>query len=204
MKLSPYRGDELETRTTYNYNSSENKFTFLWTEGDAVGIISSLGSQMKFPIKEEYYGQVEASFDGRGFALVSGTRYSSYCPFIPDYDIDPTAVPLDYTGQVQRGDNNTSHLGEYAFSAAIGEAPSSGMLYFNYLNIGSPHRYRMPVLPGSYSSLTISTDESKYVTKGTVNLNSEDEASLIAITPTETSESIRLDLEETTLCKPEG
>ncbi len=199
MKLSPYDGDGQDTRTTYYYNSADNLFTFLWAEGDAVGIISSEGSQMKFPIKEQYYGQVEASFDGRGFALISGERYASYCPFIPDYDLDPTAVPVDYTGQTQRGDNSTSHLGDYGFSVAIGSAPTSGQLYFNYLNIGSPHRFRMPVLPGSYSSLTVSVDEDKFVTKGTVNLNSEDESSLISITPTEVSNSIRLDLEETTM-----
>ena len=195
MKLSPYEGDEFDTRTTYS--ESTDAFTFLWSEGDAVGIVSSEGSQMKFPIKEQYYGQVEASFDGRGFALLSGSRYASYCPFIPDYDLDPTAIPVDYTGQAQRGDNSTSHLGAFAFSAAIGSAPTSGSLYFTYLNIGSPHRYRMPVLPGTYTSLTVSVDEALFVTKGTLNLYSEDESSLITITPTEMSQSIQLDLAET-------
>ena len=199
MKLSPFDGDELDTRTTYYYDSGSNKFTFLWAEGDAVGIVSSEGSQLKFPIKQEFFGQVDAEFDGRGFALVNGARYASYCPFIPDYDLDPAALPLNYEGQVQRGDDNTSHLGDYGFSAAIGSAPSSGMLYFTYLNIGSPHRYRMPVLPGTYEALTVSVDEPKYVTKGTINLNADDDASLIAITPTEVSESIHLDLEETTM-----
>ncbi|MBR5660233.1 MAG: BACON domain-containing protein [Bacteroidales bacterium] len=199
MRLSPFKGDDVETRTEYSFDSGTNTFTFLWAEGDAVGIVSSEGSQMKFPVQEQYYGQVDAEFDGRGFALISGSRYASYTPFIPDYDLDPAAVPLDYTGQVQRGDDNTSHLGDYGFSAAIGSAPSSGMLYFTYLNIGSPHRYRMPVLPGTYSSLTVSVDEAKYVTKGTFNLNADDETSLIVITPTEMSESIHLDLEETTM-----
>lgn len=199
MRLSPFEGDDAETRTTYSYDASANKFTFLWAEGDAVGIVSSEGSQLKFPIKEDYFGQVDAEFDGRGFALVAGSRYSSYTPFVADYDLDPSALPLDYTGQVQSGDDSTSHLGDYGFSAAIGSAPNSGMLYFTYLNIGSPHRYRMPVLPGTYSCLTVSVDEPKYVTKGTINLNAEDDASLIAINPTEVSESIHLDLEETTM-----
>lgn len=199
MRLSPFEGDDVETRTEYSFDSGTNTFTFLWAEGDAVGIVSSEGSQMKFPVQEQFFGQVDAEFDGRGFALVSGSHYASYTPFIPDYDIDPTAVPLDYTGQTQRGDDNTSHLGDYGFSAAIGSAPSSGMLYFTYLNIGSPHRYRMPVLPGTYSGLTVSVDEAKYVTKGTFNLNAEDETSLITINPTEVSESIHLDLEETTM-----
>ena len=129
MRLSPFEGDDVETRTEYSFDSGTNTFTFLWAEGDAVGIVSSEGSQMKFPVQEQFFGQVDAEFDGRGFALVSGSRYASYTPFIPDYDIDPTAVPLDYTGQTQRGDDNTSHLGDYGFSAAIGSAPSSGMLY---------------------------------------------------------------------------
>lgn len=199
MRLSPFKGETDDTRTEYSFDSGTNTFTFLWAEGDAVGIVSSEGSQMKFPVQEQFYGQVDAEFDGRGFALVSGSRYASYTPFIPDYDINPEAVPVDYTGQVQRGDDNTSHLGAYGFSAAIGSAPSSGMLYFTYQNIGSPHRYRMPVLPGTYSSLTVSVDEASYVTKGTFNLNAEDEASLITLTPSETSESLHLDLLETTM-----
>ena len=199
MRLSPFKGETDDTRTEYSFDSGTNTFTFLWAEGDAVGIVSSEGSQMKFPVQEQFYGQVDAEFDGRGFALVSGSRYASYTPFIPDYDINPEAVPVDYTGQVQRGDDNTSHLGAYGFSAAIGSAPSSGMLYFTYQNIGSPHRYRMPVLPGTYSSLTVSVDEASYVTKGTFNLNAEDEASLITLTPSETSESLHLDLVETTM-----
>ena len=117
MRLSPFEGDDVETRTAYSHDSETNIYTFLWAEGDAVGIVSSEGSQMKFPVQEQFFGQVDAEFDGRGFALVNGSRYASYTPFVPDYDIDPAAVPIDYTGQVQRGDDNTSHLGDYSFTA---------------------------------------------------------------------------------------
>ena len=109
MKLSPYEGDA-DTKTTYS--PITGGFTFLWAEGDAVGIVSSEGSQLKFDIKEEYFGKEEAVFDGRGFALLAGSRYASYCPFVSDYNLDPAAIPVSYVGQVQVGNNNTAHLGD--------------------------------------------------------------------------------------------
>lgn len=196
MKLSPYEGDA-DTKTTYS--PITGGFTFLWAEGDAVGIVSSEGSQLKFDIKEEYFGKEEAVFDGRGFALLAGSRYASYCPFVSDYNLDPAAIPVSYVGQVQVGNNNTDHLGAYNYSAAIGEAPSSGTLYFTYLNIGSPHLYYIPVPPGSYDGLTISVDAPLYTETGTINLNANDESSLIAISPIKMSNSLSLDLSEVNL-----
>ena len=95
--LTQYEGDAVDSKTSYDLDNMQ----FLWAEGDIVGIISSEGNQLKFPIKPDFYGQSYADFDGRGFALISGESYSSYYPFVADYDLNPTALPISYEGQFQ-------------------------------------------------------------------------------------------------------
>ena len=190
FRLTEYDGDALETRTTYNTGES----TFYWAEGDIVGIVSPEGNQLKFPIKPDYYGQAYALFDGRGFALLEGNTYSSYYPFVPDFDLNPAALPISYEGQRQNGDNSLAGLGAYSFTAAIGSAPDEGSLDFIFRNIGSPHRYRMPVPAGNYTGLTLVIPSAKYILSGTINLLASTEESIISITPTAMTDRLSLDL----------
>ena len=193
--LTEYEGDIVDTKTAYNTSLSQ----FLWTEGDVVGIISAEGNQLKFPINSAFYGQAYADFDGRGFALINGGSYSSYYPFVPDYDIDPTALPLSYTGQSQTGNNNLEGLGKFAFSVAMGTSPEQGSLDFTFRNIGSPHRYGMPVPEGTYTSLRLSVPSAKYISSGTVNLLASNEADLTSISPVSVSDHLDLALTDFTM-----
>jgi len=193
--LNSYDNGDLLTKTHYESGSD----IFNWSEGDAVGIVSPEGSQLKFPIRSEYYGHSSAKFDGRGFALKSNTEYSSYYPFIPNFELDPSAVPVSYIGQSMLGDNNTDRLGKFGYTVAKGSAPSAGVLDFSFQNIGSPHRYRMPVLPGEYEMLTLIIPESEFLLKGTVNLSTSDISNLMTISPVEESNEIHLSLTGTTL-----
>lgn len=196
--LEQYEGDAEQTRTTYDYANKR----FLWAEGDAVGIVNGEGGHLKFLIREDYYGSTKASFDGRGYALLSGVSYGGYSPFYPDYDLDPTRLPISYIGQAQSGSDDQTHLGDYSFIAAIGTAPETGSLSFKFKNIGSPHRYNLPVLPGDYQKFKLVIDRDDYVLKGTVNLLSPDETSLISISPLETSNEMSLDLSGTSVSDP--
>ena len=195
FNLSAYQGDGIPTRSDYDSGHD----TFLWSEGDAVGIISTEGSQLKFPIQSEYYGQSYAKFDGRGFALLPNTTYASFSPFVSDYDIDPAAVPITYEGQKQNGDNDLSGLGPFAYSAALGTASSRSALDFTFRNIGSAHRYRLPALPGAYRRLILSIPEELYAISGTVDLRPENEENLTLITPVAMSKEMALDLSGTSL-----
>ena len=190
--LTAYTGDTVETKTTYDAGLSQ----FLWAEGDMVGIISSEGNQLKFPIKPEFYGQSYADFDGRGFALISGNSYSSYYPFVPDYDLNPEALPISYTGQAQAGNNSMAGLGAFAFSAAMGTSPAQGALDFTFRNIGSPHRYGMPVPEGTYTSFMLSIPDEEYISSGTINLLASSETDLISITPVTMSDHLDLALSD--------
>ena len=72
--LTQYEGDAVDSKTSYDLDNMQ----FLWAEGDIVGIISSEGNQLKFPIKPDFYGQSYADFDGRGFALISGESLGGF------------------------------------------------------------------------------------------------------------------------------
>ena len=194
LSLTPYEGD-VETKTSYDYGSKY----FLWAEGDAVGIVSPSGGQLKFAIQPKDYGQRHADFDGRGFALVAGNSYSSYSPFVPDYDLNPNAVPIHYDGQVQTGNNDYSHLGDYSYTVALGTSPVGGQLDFVYRNVGSPHRYNVPVLPGDYSKVTLSLPSDKYIIKGTLNLMAATDEEQKTISPTELDNKLSIELTETTI-----
>ena len=187
--------DDILTKTDYDSGGD----IFNWSEGDAVGIVSPEGSQLKFPIRPEYYGQSSARFDGRGFALKADTEYSSYYPFIPDFELDPVALPISYSGQSMVGDNNVDRLGHYAFTVAKGSAPSSGILDFSFQNIGSPHRYRLPVLAGEYKSLVLSIQDAEFILDGTVDLKAGSESELITIHPITMAEEISLDITGTSV-----
>ncbi len=194
LTLIPYGGDT-ETKTSYDPTSQY----FLWSEGDAVGIVSSSGSQLKFSIEPEDFGKQHADFDGRGFALVGGTRYYSYYPFYPDYDLNPSAVPIHYDGQIQTGNDSYAHLGGYSYTVAMGTSPVGGQLDFVYRNVGSPHRYGIPVLPGEYSKLTLTIPSNKYIIEGTLNLLAETENEQKTITPTLMDNQLSIELSETTI-----
>ena len=200
FRLTPFEDDDPLSKTTYEATS--NGYVFYWAEGDAVGIISPEGSQLKFPILPEFYGQQYADFDGRGFLLQANTRYASYYPFIPDFDLNPSAVPVSYIGQQSVGDNDVSHLGDYSFSVAKGNSPAAGKLEFVFLNVGSPHRYRLPAISGDYTSLSLKIGNNKFVLRGTVDLLSETDSELIMINPSELSDTMSLDLQGTSLNAP--
>lgn len=200
LVLEECNSDETDTKTTYE--SITGGFIFNWAEGDIVGIITAEGNQLKFPIKSEYYGLSHAEFDGRGFALVSGEEYYSYYPFIPDYDINLTAVPISYEGQYQTGNDDATKLGAYAYCLASGSAPSQGTLVFSYKNVGSPHIYRIPCLAASYSRLTLTAPDSRFVINGTLDLTAETVEELIAITPVSQSSEMQLDLINTSMTEP--
>ena len=196
LSLCQPEGDVF-TKSSYDF---ENK-TFLWAAGDAVGIVSPQGGQLKFTIRPEDYGQVHANFDGRGFELSSGNTYAGYSPFLPDFDLEPISVPVNYADQMQTGDNSTAHLGLKSFIVAQATAPDAGSLNFQFRNVGSPHRYRLPVLPGSYSQLTIQIPASSYTLSGTLNLLANDEATLRAITPTVTTDRLTLNMSNTSIAE---
>ena len=67
--------DDEEPMTKINLDLGSMKY--LWAEKDSVGIFPDLGSQIYFSMAEGV-GQSVATFDGGGWALMSGSSYYSY------------------------------------------------------------------------------------------------------------------------------
>lgn len=177
-------GETPVTKTSLTVNETDGA-VFAWAAGDIVGIYPDVGTQVRFPIVEGI-GQdtQEARFTGGGWAVKGAHKYMAYYPFIPDMDLDKEAVPVDYTGQVQNGNNTTAHLSPFDFMAAAASSPSDGEISFDFKHLSSLLMLNL-VVPkvGEYTTLTLSCPGAPFVTKGTVNIT----ADTPEITPTDWS-----------------
>lgn len=166
---------------------------FTWAANDTIGIFPDAdASQARF-VMTAGAGTKTASFDGGGWALRADAKYASYYPYIPDVNLDKTRIPVNYTGQVQKENATTSHLGKYDFMGAAAIVPTDGEVSFDYRHLGCLLQMKL-TLPeaGSYTSVTLKSEEKIFPVKGTYDLMS----SAIAITPNEWQDSLLLSLEE--------
>ncbi len=150
---------------------------YVWSEKDTVGIFPTSGSQLYFSMASGA-GEQSASFDGGGWALKKGADYFSYFPFVADFYIDKTAIPLRFSGQTQTGNGDPSHayLGNYCYMAAKGEYDeATKALYFNYQRLGVLFRLMIPVSAGSYSSIKVDARKDIIAEKGTYNVMAADQ-----------------------------
>lgn len=166
---------------------------FFWAINDTIGIFpDSDASQARFSMVSGA-GTKTATFDGGGWALKSDSKYAAYYPYIPSVYLDKTAIPVDYTGQVQLGVNSTSHLGDYDFMAAIAVVPNDGEVAFNFKHLNSLVQLKL-TLPkaASYSSITLKAEKKLFPIRGKYNLMATD----IAIEPLVLQDSIVFGLKD--------
>ncbi len=123
VSVESFKDDLPATRT--NHILTSTGLDVQWAEGDALGIYPIGGDQVKFPLSSGS-ASASASFDGGAWKLRSGVQYAAYYPFSKDnYTISQTAIPVNYTGQTQNGNNTTSHLGAYDFLACAASTPNA-------------------------------------------------------------------------------
>lgn len=172
----------------------DNALKFVWAVGDRIGILPTRGSQVYFTIDDEKAGGTRASFDGGSWALKPGHSYDAYFPFVPDIMLDRTAVPVDYTGQKQTGNNSMAHLGGKDYLAAKGTTNENGGVNYVFQRMGSVAilKFTVPNAGTELKSVTLTADEAVFTTKGTIDMDDE----TLAVEPTETSESLTIALEE--------
>lgn len=149
--------------------------SFTWSANDTIGIFpDSDASQARFSMISGA-GTKTATFDGGGWALKFDSKYAAYYPYIPSVYLDKTAMPVDYTGQVQLGANSTSHLGSYDFMAAIAVVPTDGEVAFDFKHLNSLVQLKL-TLPkaASYSSITLRAEKKLFPIRGKYNLMATD------------------------------
>lgn len=127
------------TRSQLIVDGNTAKFT--WTPGDRVGILPDQGAQVWFEIPTPEEGEEPtnvAAFDGGAWALKPTSDYAAYYPFVKDFDLDRTAVPVSYTGQAQTGNGSTAHLGAYDYQGARPSTTNgAGGVSFDFDHVGA-------------------------------------------------------------------
>lgn len=187
--------DSPATKTSLTISDTDGA-VFSWAAGDIVGIYPDVGTQVRFPIVEGLGENTQvAKFTGGGWAVKGAHQYMAYYPFIPDMDLDKTAIPVDYTGQVQDGNANTSHLSPFDYMAAAASAPSDGEISFDFKHLGALLMLNLTVPKvGEYTTLTLTCHEVPFVTKGTIDIT----ATTPEITPTDWSNEFVIHLNNLT------
>lgn len=184
--------DDLPTTRT-NHILTSTGLDVQWAEGDALGIYPIGGDQVKFPLSSGS-ASAFAYFDGGAWKLRSGVQYAAYYPFSKDnYTISQTAIPVNYTGQTQNGNNTTSHLGAYDFLACAASTPNAnGEISLQMKHLGAILRLQLTMPKAdSYEKVVL---ESKgtycFVEKGRFDLTS----ATPAVSPTAISDSYTINL----------
>lgn len=148
--------DEVSTRATMVKDGST--YRIRWSEGDVIGVYPNEGSQIDFPIKN--LEENNPVFDGGGWALKKDYRYAAYFPYSYDYT-DKTAIPLNYVGQKQVGNNNMDFINSYNYFAsneAIVAKSSSLDFTIGYLGHLLRFAFTMPEA-GNYTKLRINSSD---------------------------------------------
>lgn len=181
---------DLLTRTEVNITQLGAEF--LWQADDLVGIYPDKGTQVRFPM-ENGAGSSTAKFDGGGWAVKGAYSYMAYYPFIPDMNMDKTAIPADYSGQRQHGSNNHDHIGHYDYMTATHKTPTEdGTVGFDFLHMGALVRLTLPVTKAdTYEVLTIHTD-GEIPLRGTFDITQDN----ISLNITETTHDFTIALDE--------
>ena len=190
----PVHGIDGSSRTAISIENDKLKFE--WAVGDRIGILPDEGSQVYFTIDAQTAGGTSASFDGGAWALKANHQYDAYFPFVPDIMLDRTAVPVDYTNQKQTGNNSMTHLGAHDYLAAQGTTNGQGGVNYTFQRMGAVAilNFTVPNAGTELTSVTLKANEACFTTKGTINLDNEP----LAITPSETAESITVGVDYTT------
>ena len=146
--------DESHTRSSFN---SDN--LLIWQGNDTIGIFPEKGYQVAFPMAEGA-GTQTATFSGGGWGLCDNQAYSAYYPFIGQFYLDKSAIPLKLSGQTQTENGNSDHIGAYDYMAAFNaKVNSTGEITFDFKHLVSILHLSITMpKAGTYKSLILQTD----------------------------------------------
>ena len=170
---------------------------FAWADGDTIGIFPNTGAQAYFPILVGSETSNTASFTGGGWALKNSATYAAYYPFIGDFYMKQTEIPVSYLGQkhVYNAENPMAHLSAYDYMVASASTPASGKVNFQFEHLGTFVQLQI-TMPAdeTLTSVTLSAEDEVFTISGVVDLTEE----TIAIKPTEKSKTLALEVEGVT------
>ena len=155
------------SRTSVTIKNEEPVFS--WAENDTIGIFPATGYQVAFPMQSGAGAQV-AEFDGGGWALRSTSQYAAYYPYQSE-NRSRENIYVSYLGQLQNGNKNTQHLGDYDYMAAALAVPEDDYVTFDFKHLGVLLEWRLK-MPSSHTltSLAIQSNESIFMKNGKLSL----------------------------------
>lgn len=188
--------DLLAVTQSYQYQNgtrlaiSQDLQTFTWSDGDKLGLYyEGVEEDAGAWFKVRQGGSSIGTFTNEGYAVRPNKTYYAFYPH--DYYATVEASPFDLTGMVQTGNNSTTHIGSRNYMYAVANTDASGDITLNFNNICAVVQLKfIAPIAGTYTSVSLSSENTLFTTKGTVNLKNG------AITPTETNRSIMLSLGE--------
>ena len=195
---------EYEGNTKTALTATDSGLSFAWSSYDALGVFPiapTTNNQAKQELNVPANCETDAhyaSFDGAGWALIKGNTYAAYTPYNGNLPASTpyTAVPIDMTGQ----DGTLATIGQkydymYAPSSFSAENCASGAAHevvfdFNHAISIIQLRLTMPE-PQTLKNITLTNKngDKVWATDATMNVSTGE------VTPTATSSSISLDLE---------
>ena len=201
IKSTPFVYDG-NTRTSLT--ATDQGISFAWASYDALGVFpiepttnNQAKQELNLPADCESDAHY-ASFDGAGWALIKGNTYAAYTPYNGNLPASTpyTAVPIDMTGQ----DGTLATIGQkydymYAPSTFTEEACENGGTHevvFDFNHAISIIQLRLTMQePNTLKNITLTNKngDNVWITSATLNVATGN------VTPTATSSSISLDLE---------
>lgn len=135
------------SRSSLTFDSKKG-MVFAWTEGDEMTVFGKDDFRATQLYKlESGIGEPLAKFYAESFRLKPGLMYYAFSKTertnghvsIPDQN----NITVDYSGQTQTGNANTSHLGAYDFMAAGTVCENENAAHFTFDHLGSVLRIVM-------------------------------------------------------------
>lgn len=167
IKDFEYDQDEF-TRTSISIENDGPHYA--WAKTDTIGIFPSKGRQVEFSMASGA-GSTSATFTGGGWGLKKSSTYAAYCPLIGQYYLDKTQIPVNYSGQVQEGNNSSAHLGAYDYLAAPASQVKDGVVSFDFEHLGCLVQIKLTITePTTIHSITLKTGTNAFATKGIIDL----------------------------------
>lgn len=153
-KLEVLESYDVKTRSNFIYDAKSDSMKFSWKGGDCFTVFSPQNSTANYTLTSGAQS-TNASFSGDGFDLVEGSTYLAYS-HSDNAGNDPTCVKLDYSSQVQIGNDNCDHLGalDYMHSKAV--AGANRRAHFKFSHLGCVIRFELTAPEaGKYTKLVL-------------------------------------------------
>ena len=169
-------------------NISNDLQTFTWSNGDQIGIYyldGDITAHAGFGILSG--GGTTGTFTNSAFSLHPSSTYYGFFPFNESATV--SEAPVDFTGQRQIESGSAAHLGTKNYMYSVVNTDGEGNAQIQFHNLGSVMVIRLKApATEKYSSLEIRSNNANFTTKGNASMTDG------TVTPTETSNSIRLSL----------